>query len=639
MLGVDLREAFERYLAFGETTSDRRHIEARRRDLTAQLVEAGRRLDATLAEDAKITRYVDLLCLDRPSARVAALPSLDEWAAAEGIDPDEWSEAELLEDYRAAHGLDSLVAPESPPREGSDTTNRRIQALNHLSRLLSVEPQAADPVDAWFAPPVVRHLRQVGVMTLQNLFQLVNVHGHRWHGQVPRIGARRATQVVGWLRSQAESLKLTLRDGLDEPETRRALRIGIGKGDLVEPPRFGMLPLERLALPSPLQGSDGIFRSRLPNTLEAQDDLQAIRRWLARYEERPATMRSYRKEIERFLLWSVGVRRKPVSSTSSIDCQAYRAFLQAVPANWIYPHAVERSDPRWRPFRGTPSPASQKQALVILQTMFEGLRDAGYLVANPMRAVMKGFALPASRIQTQRSFGEREWAHLLHCLGEEPPGPARTRLRCLLELLVASGIRLDELARARRDHLRLETLPDLPPAWVLTITGKRNKVREVPLADEVVALLDRHAVEAAPAAGDRTAMPLVFALNGSVAQWVSRNGRITLARQVEGGGGALSAAGIHAVLKRFFARAGESASQAGLDPLRFTAASTHWMRHTFVRQALVDGAPLEIVGELAGHASLDTTSIYASQELARKISTVQKLRPRRSTEPDKGTVA
>ena len=58
------------------------------------------------------------------------------------------------------------------------------------------------------------------------------------------------------------------------------------------------------------------------------------------------------------------------------------------------------------------------------------------------------------------------------------------------------------------------------------------------------------------------------------------------------------------------------------------AASTHWMRHTFVRQALVDGVPIEVVSELAGHASIDTTSIYSTQELARKIKAVQGMRRR-----------
>ena len=82
------------------------------------------------------------------------------------------------------------------------------------------------------------------------------------------------------------------------------------------------------------------------------------------------------------------------------------------------------------------------------------------------------------------------------------------------------------------------------------------------------------------------------------------------------------------MLKRFFRWVAKSAAQAGLNPLRFERASTHWMRHTFVRQALVDGLPIEVVSELAGHASIDTTSIYATQELARKIKAVRGMKRR-----------
>jgi hypothetical protein len=82
--------------------------------------------------------------------------------------------------------------------------------------------------------------------------------------------------------------------------------------------------------------------------------------------------------------------------------QAYRAFLVAVAATWVNAVPVERSDPLWRPFGGTPSLSSQKVALVMVEKMFEVRRDAGYLVANPMRAVQTGFARPSSRINVTR---------------------------------------------------------------------------------------------------------------------------------------------------------------------------------------------------------------------------------------------
>ena len=44
LLGLAVRAAFDRYLAFSETTADLRHIEARRKALLAEVVESGRRL-------------------------------------------------------------------------------------------------------------------------------------------------------------------------------------------------------------------------------------------------------------------------------------------------------------------------------------------------------------------------------------------------------------------------------------------------------------------------------------------------------------------------------------------------------------------------------------------------------------------
>ncbi|WP_413861732.1 hypothetical protein [Candidatus Aalborgicola defluviihabitans] len=112
---------------------------------------------------------------------------------------------------------------------------------------------------------------------------------------------------------------------------------------------------------------------------------------------------------------------------------------------------------------------------MILQTLFGGLVDAGYLVANPMRSLMKGFDLPASKMDIRRSFTEAEWAHVLTCVDAQPVGPERLRLKCILELLVTSGIRLDELAKARHKDLRIEALPDLPETWILTVTENATR--------------------------------------------------------------------------------------------------------------------------------------------------------------------
>ena len=650
LLGLDLRDAFNRYLAWSETTTDLRYIQNRRDALLKHIIEAGRLLDATLPENSKIGHLLDLLRSNAPVKAAVTLPSLQDWVESEGMDPDAWSEADLVAEYKAAFGLDNAEAIEAA--EGlKDPALERVRALNHLDNLLSISPTAADRLEAWFARPVVKCLRTVGILTLGDLVRFINVYGYRWHARIHGFGVQRAQQVLAWLRMQYEHINLLISDSVREPKSRRLLKdkaqaaltlIGTEPGQTPsnQPSQlrqFGQgtvvqLGLSRMQSSPALAGDTGEFRSHMANTLGATNDLEAVHAWLEHYQEKPSTLRSYRKEVERFMLWCAQVLQKPLSSVTSPDCLRYREFLANVPASWIHPAPVLRSDPLWRAFRGQPAAASQKQALVIIQTMYGALCDAGYLVANPMRALMKGFDLPASKVDIKRSFTEAEWNHVLHCLDAIPDGPERLRLKCILELLVSSGIRLDELAKARHGDLRIEALPDLPETWVLSVTGKRNKTREVPLNDEVVRLLATHGKEFMDEdklCADSRTLPLIRTLHASVAQWGRGEGGALQATSLsEHPGSALSASGIYAVLKRFFAQAAKTAEQADLDPRRFEKASTHWMRHTFVRQALVDGVSIEVVSELAGHASIDTTSIYSTQELARKIKAVQAMKRR-----------
>ena len=641
ILGLDLREAFNRYLAWSETTTDLRYIQNRRDALLKHIIEAGRHLDAGLPEHAKITRQLELLRSDAVTKPVVVLPTLQDWVESERMDPDAWSEADLIAEYKANFGLDNADAAEAA-NGLRDPVGERVRALNYLETILCVTPAPSDRLESWFAKSVAKCLRNVGLLTLGDLVRFINVYGYRWHGRIKGFGAHRAQQVVAWLRMQYEHLNMLINDSVREPKSKRELFKSsqsvltlplaqtqysqFGQGTLVQ------IGLNRIQSSPDLAGSVGEFRSHMSNTLGASNDLEAVNAWLAYYQEKPSTQRSYRKEVERFMLWCAQELKKPLSSMTSPDCLKYREFLANVPGTWIHASPVQRTDPMWRAFRGQPNAASQKQALVIIQTMFGALCDAGYLVANPMRALMKGFDLPASKVDVRRSFTEAEWNHVLQCLDGLPAGPERIRLKCILELLVTSGIRLDELASARHADLRLESLPDLADTWVLTVTGKRNKTREVPLNDDVVRMLANHGkefMEEDKQLEDPSNLPLIRTLHASVAQWErGQGGEIAAVSSSKQVGRALSGAGIYAVLKRFFVRAARSAGQAGLDPVRFEGASTHWMRHTFVRLALVDGVPIEVVSELAGHASIDTTSIYSTQELARKIRAVQTMKRR-----------
>ena len=60
----------------------------------------------------------------------------------------------------------------------------------------------------------------------------------------------------------------------------------------------------------------------------ARHDLEAARAYLNRYRDQPKTLRAYTKEVERFLLSSVVVRGKALSSLVVDDCEVYKDFLK-----------------------------------------------------------------------------------------------------------------------------------------------------------------------------------------------------------------------------------------------------------------------------------------------------------------------
>ena len=671
--GLDLKAAWDRYLAFAESTSDRRHVERRRIELLAQVLHDGHQINLTLPESARITDALRLLGRDAPTPATSALPSLEDFAQAEGFDPDQFSEAELLAEYQAFYGLNGPGAVDDGPVGNgpaiatADTADpdvrARLRALNHLENLLARQPWADDRIDLWFAPATLPRLKAVGAGTLGALLAHIDVHGHGWFKRVRGLGATRAAAVVAWLAPLALAWGQPLRDSaLAPPQRLRALHSATLRG-LVMAPRFAVVPLAQLAVPPALAGgaaAPGLFASRMANSLGATDDLGAVRAWLQSYEESPATHRAYSKEAERFTLWCLHVRRKPLSSVDAVDCQAYRGFLAQVPEAWIQRAALPRDDPSWRPFRGPLKPSSQRYALVVVQTLFDRLRDANYLLANPMVSVRKKAQLPEPAMDIGRSFDEAEWAFVMGQLDREeadslargdrasaparddklpaaPAGAEQRRLRLVLELLCSTGLRLAELVTtttASVESVRIDgEVGDLANARVITVVGKGRKLRQVPLGDDLLELIDRHHQDAAAVGALPQPAPIVCTLRRGVGRWADAESGsgVVLQPAALSAHRALGANGLYRALKRFFQRIGDRARAVdGLSAGRIQAASTHWLRHTFGRQGAAAGVPVEVLQQAFGHASLNTTTNYLTTERSRMIRELRNARARRA---------
>ncbi|MEK7961088.1 tyrosine-type recombinase/integrase, partial [Burkholderia contaminans] len=277
-------------------------------------------------------------------------------------------------------------------------------------------------------------------------------------------------------------------------------------GDALAPTSAGvtagagqLAPLERLALPVELSGAHGANRAPVFAYLGAAHDLDAVRAYLHRYDDRPATQRVYRKELERLVLWCVAERGVALSSMRVEDCEAYKAFLAAPGERFTGP-PVARTSSQWRPFApGGLSPESQRYAVRAIRAAFTWLVAVRYLAGNPWAAVSDPSVVRRVRkLQVERALPLDLWTRVRETLAERselqgPSGPRWRTARALLLLMGDGGLRIAEAAAARRAALVwMPADDDTPASWLLEVIGKGNKQRFVPISDECVDALRAH---------------------------------------------------------------------------------------------------------------------------------------------------
>jgi len=550
----------------------------------------------------------------RPQAGAAApssAPSLEEFAAQ--FDPDMYSEAELIELWQEAH-----ATPPPGKRLRQDAMTRRarlierqLEALDWLERLACDKPRPADPTLAWLSEKVCARLLGAGIETLGQLHEFVGRHGANWHKKVDRIGAKGAEVIGAWLRNQQDSLGALPSTALLPAAQAQQTLAGAAPAAVT-----ALVPLERLALPALLATADpeDPRANRAPPRqckINAVDDYQAVAAWLGLRDAKSHTWRAYRREAERFLLWSVFEAGKPLSALTALDCVAYRDFLRAPGMRWVGRRSSPRWSPLWRPFEGPLSAASIQTATVILKSMCEWLARRRYLDTNPwdgVPAAGAGASMPSSR-----ALSLHQWQWVEAWLATLPQDARSARVRMLLGFGYRTGMRLAELAAARVQWLRHEQIEDGSWAWSIMVLGKRNKWREVALpSSAVVALSD------------------FFARRGLRAQLLENPPHTPLIASLALGadegdrGHYLTPGRIYEIVKDSFERcAAWVAPQDSKAAARIRQASTHWLRHTYGTHA-AQVAPLHVLKEQMGHASTTTTAGYTRTALGERQKAMQR---------------
>jgi site-specific recombinase XerD len=363
-------------------------------------------------------------------------------------------------------------------------------------------------------------------------------------------------------------------------------------------------PIEAIHLPADLDGRHGTNRATDGRAqIAADNDIDAIKAWLARFVDTKTTFDNYRKEAERLLLWCAIEREKPLSSISHEDWLCYKEFLSnPQPAfRWVTAEGRKfpRSDAHWRPFAGPLAPASRRQAAVILNALFSWLVNAGYLAGNPLALSRERKKRSATRVT--RYLDDDIWAGVKATIDVLPRETSRERehyfrLRWLFTLLYICGLRISEVIGTSMGAFfhRRDKLGD--DRWWLEVLGKGDKLRIVPATSELMVELGRYRRELgmAPYPVPGETAPLLLPIGGKHRK--------------------LTRGGVHAIVKQVFERTVNSFRERGpdfeSDAIRIQQASAHWLRHTAGSHMTNSAVDLRHVRDNLGHESISTTNTY-----------------------------
>jgi integrase/recombinase XerC len=218
------------------------------------------------------------------------------------------------------------------------------------------------------------------------------------------------------------------------------------------------------------------------------------------------------------------------------------------------------------------NPRSVNRKISTLKTYFKFLIREGELVENPMMKVVA----PKSKKRLPIFIEEDQIASLLNEVQFEE-GFVGQRNKLIIELFYVTGIRLSELINIKISDVDFNNQS-------IKVLGKRNKERIIPLSSNVVNDLN------------------IFIENNQQNKYLFTN--------LEGE--KLYNKLVYRLVNKYI---GEISSVNKKSP--------HILRHTFATHMLNNGADINAIKELLGHANLSATQVYTHNTIE-KLKTVYK---------------
>jgi len=312
------------------------------------------------------------------------------------------------------------------------------------------------------------------------------------------------------------------------------------------------------------------------NTLQfASADLAAeVVRWLSHLsaERRmsPKTVEAYERDVRQFLgfLTEHAGELVTLKSLAAIEPRDVRAFMASRRAGGIGSRSLMRSL------------AGARSLARLLERNGKGKVGALSAVRAPKvpKTLPKPISIDAAKQLTDTDLRA----------GEEREPWVLARDAAVLALLYGSGLRISEALGLTR-----EAVPAPGKGDAITVTGKGNKTRMVPVLPRVLELIAEY-VSLCPYDLPDTKPIFLGAKGGPLSPRIVQ---LTMARLR----GALGLA---------------------------ETATPHALRHSFATHLLARGGDLRAIQELLGHASLSTTQIYTAVDTEQLMSVYRSAHPR-----------
>jgi len=223
---------------------------------------------------------------------------------------------------------------------------------------------------------------------------------------------------------------------------------------------------------------------------------------------------------------------------------------------------------------------SLQRNLSAIRAFYRFLIKQGHAGRNPAQ----GLVTPKSPKRLPRTLDVDQVFQLVEI---KETDPLSIRDRAILELLYSSGLRLSELV-----GLDITSV-DMVDA-IVTVSGKGNKTRKVPVGKQAIQALKQWLGVRAD-----------YAKEEELAMFISRRGTRINTRTIQ-------------------QRLQQWAVKQGLA----TRVNPHMLRHSFATHILESSSDLRAVQELLGHADISTTQIYTHLDFQHLARVYDKSHPR-----------